>query len=50
MKIDIVQRLARKKDFWDIHELLDVYTPDQTPLHFPSFDIKMTFAANLSPD
>ena len=29
MKIDIVQRLARKKDFWYLHELLDQYNPDQ---------------------
>lgn len=29
MKIDIVQRLARKKDFWDLHELLGKYTPAQ---------------------
>lgn len=29
MKIDIVQRLARKKDFWDLHELLEQYTPAQ---------------------
>lgn len=29
MKIDIVQRLARKKDFWDIHEILDTHTPSQ---------------------
>lgn len=28
MKIDIVQRGARKKDFWDLHELLDTYTVD----------------------
>jgi predicted nucleotidyltransferase len=27
MKIDIVQRKARKKDFWDLHELLAEYTP-----------------------
>jgi len=26
MKFDIVQRVARKKDFWDIHELLDHYS------------------------
>jgi predicted nucleotidyltransferase component of viral defense system len=26
MKIDVVQRTGRKKDFWDIHELLDHYT------------------------
>ena len=26
MKMDIVQRKARKKDFWDIHELLSEYT------------------------
>jgi len=29
MKIDIVQRKARKKDFWDIHELLNAYTPSK---------------------
>lgn len=29
MKIDIVQRVARKKDFWDLHELLAQYSPDQ---------------------
>jgi len=26
MKIDIVSRGGRKKDFWDLHELLDTYT------------------------
>jgi hypothetical protein len=26
MKIDIVQRKGRKKDFWDLHELLDRYS------------------------
>jgi hypothetical protein len=26
MKVDIVQRTARKKDFWDIHELLSKHT------------------------
>lgn len=25
MKIDVVQRRGRKKDFWDLHELLDHY-------------------------
>lgn len=29
MKIDVVARGARKKDFWDIHELLDSYTIEQ---------------------
>lgn len=29
MKIDIVQRGGRKKDFWDLHELLDQYSPSQ---------------------
>ncbi len=29
MKIDIVQRVARKKDFWDLHELLARYSPSQ---------------------
>ena len=26
MKIDIVQRIGRKKDFWDLHELLESYS------------------------
>jgi predicted nucleotidyltransferase component of viral defense system len=26
MKVDIVQRKGRKKDFWDIHELMERYT------------------------
>ncbi len=29
MKIDIVQRGARKKDFWDLHELLHKYSLSQ---------------------
>lgn len=29
MKMEVVQRVARKKDFWDIHELLDTHTPSQ---------------------
>jgi predicted nucleotidyltransferase len=29
MKIDIVQRVARKKDFCDLHELLEQYYPSQ---------------------
>ena len=29
MKIDVVQRKARKKDFWDLHELLNSHTPSQ---------------------
>ncbi|NOS93314.1 MAG: nucleotidyl transferase AbiEii/AbiGii toxin family protein [Cyclobacteriaceae bacterium] len=29
MKIDIVQRVARKKDFWDLHELLEKYSIDK---------------------
>ncbi len=26
MKIDVIQRVGRKKDFWDLHELLQTYT------------------------
>ena len=26
MKVDVVSRGARKKDFWDLHELLDLYS------------------------
>jgi len=29
MKVNIVQRKARKKDFWDLHELLGTYAPDR---------------------
>jgi hypothetical protein len=29
MKIDIVARGGRKKDFWDLHELLNQYTVSQ---------------------
>jgi len=29
MKIDIISRMGRKKDFWDIHELLEYYTVEQ---------------------
>jgi predicted nucleotidyltransferase component of viral defense system len=29
MKVDVVQRGGRKKDFWDLHELLDRYSIDQ---------------------
>jgi len=29
MKIDIISRMGRKKDFWDIHELLEYYTIEQ---------------------
>ena len=29
MKIDVVTRGGRKKDFWDIHELLETYTLEQ---------------------
>ncbi len=29
MKIDIVQRGGRKKDFWDLHELMDRYPLDK---------------------
>jgi len=28
MKIDVVQRGGRKKDFWDLHELLPIYSID----------------------
>lgn len=28
MKLDVVSRGGRKKDFWDIHELIDNYSPN----------------------
>ena len=34
MKIDVVSRGGRKKDFWDLHELLNTYTiPEMLELH-----------------
>lgn len=29
MKIDVISRIGRKKDFWDLHELLNIYTISQ---------------------
>jgi predicted nucleotidyltransferase component of viral defense system len=29
MKIDVVQNVGRKKDFWDLHELIDQYSIDE---------------------
>lgn len=26
MKVDVISRGGRKKDFWDIHELMELYT------------------------
>ena len=26
MKIDVISRIGRKKDFWDLHELLNIYS------------------------
>ena len=42
MKIDVVQRTGRKKDFWDLHELKENYTINemlslhQKRIHFPT--------------
>lgn len=34
MKIDVIQRIGRKKDFWDIHEVIEDYTlEDMLLLH-----------------
>jgi hypothetical protein len=33
MKIDVVSRGGRKKDFWDIHELLEIFSIEEM-LHF----------------
>jgi predicted nucleotidyltransferase component of viral defense system len=39
MKIDIVQRGGRKKDFWDLHELLQHYSIQQMlTLHFQRYE------------
>ncbi|WP_244215241.1 nucleotidyl transferase AbiEii/AbiGii toxin family protein [Pedobacter miscanthi] len=39
MKIDVVQRGGRKKDFWDLHQLLDRYDLDtMIDLHLKRFE------------
>lgn len=38
MKLQVIQGLGRKKDFWDIHELMDYYTlPKMLQLHQEKF-------------
>lgn len=52
MKIDIVQRGGRKKDFWDLHELMADYSPDQMiALHatrYPYNHEEQTIRANFT--
>ncbi|WP_316844332.1 nucleotidyl transferase AbiEii/AbiGii toxin family protein [Pedobacter psychrodurus] len=39
MKMDVILRGGRKKDFWDIHELLDNYSPNEMiALHKKRFE------------
>jgi predicted nucleotidyltransferase component of viral defense system len=39
MKVDVVQRIARKKDFWDLHELLARYSVNEMiALHKKRFE------------
>ncbi|EOZ99246.1 hypothetical protein A33Q_0624 [Indibacter alkaliphilus LW1] len=46
MKIDVIQRVGRKKDFWDIHELLEKYSLEQlVAFHFQKY--KYTHERNL---
>ena len=34
MKVDVISRTGRKKDFWDLHELLNTYTiPEMLQIH-----------------
>ena len=34
MKMDVIMRNGRKKDFWDLHDLLDEFSPeDMVDLH-----------------
>ncbi|QQT56178.1 nucleotidyl transferase AbiEii/AbiGii toxin family protein [Sphingobacterium multivorum] len=51
MKIDVIQRGGRKKDFWDLHELLDKYSISQmVALHeerYPFSHDEKTILINL---
>lgn len=52
MKMDVIQRGGRKKDFWDLHELLDKYTIDEmVSLHlerYPYSHDRIHLLANLT--
>lgn len=52
MKIDVVSRIGRKKDFWDIHELMDIYSiEDMLRLHeerYPYSHDKQEIIINFS--
>lgn len=52
MKMDVIQRGGRKKDFWDLHELLDKYTIDEmVSLHlerYPYSHNRIQILANLT--
>ncbi|WP_293880661.1 MULTISPECIES: nucleotidyl transferase AbiEii/AbiGii toxin family protein [unclassified Sphingobacterium] len=51
MKLDVIQRGGRKKDFWDLHELLDKYSISQmVALHeerYPFSHDEKTILINL---
>ncbi len=51
MKFDVIQRGGRKKDFWDLHELLDKYSISQmVALHeerYPFSHDEKTILMNL---
>ena len=51
MKLDVIQRGGRKKDFWDLHELLDKYSISQmVALHeerYPFSHDEKTILMNL---
>ncbi|MFM6942305.1 MAG: nucleotidyl transferase AbiEii/AbiGii toxin family protein, partial [Aquirufa sp.] len=52
MKMDVIQRGGRKKDFWDLHELLTVYSIQKMiALHeqrYPYSHDKNTLIKNLT--
>ncbi|MEY2940476.1 MAG: hypothetical protein RJA67_161 [Bacteroidota bacterium] len=52
MKMDVIQRGGRKKDFWDLHELLTVYSIQQMialhELRYPYSHDKDTLIKNLT--
>ncbi|MCX6270663.1 MAG: nucleotidyl transferase AbiEii/AbiGii toxin family protein [Bacteroidetes bacterium] len=58
MKVDVISRCGRKKDFWDIHELMDDYTFNQMlafhekrmPFHHDRLEIIRKFTAFNSAD
>lgn len=52
MKVDVVQRIGRKKDFWDLHKLMEYFTLDEMiklhKLRYPYNHERKTIITNFT--